>query len=127
MLKTEGFIYTNDEGWILDLPSRLLFETSEHELLPEQKQSVAELSNKLKNIKIEKLSVQGHSDNMGSEEFNHELSEQRAQSVANIALKHGFSKDNIQAIGYGSSKPIKSNDTEEGRSENRRVSIIIVP
>lgn len=51
MLKTEGFIYTNDEGWILDLPSRLLFETSEHELLPEQKQSVAELSNKLKNRK----------------------------------------------------------------------------
>lgn len=126
VLQQEGFVYT-DDGWMLDLPSRLLFSTGEYTLQPDQEKVIADLSKKLHKIHLENLIIQGHTDNVGSEESNQSLSEKRAKSVTDIAINNGFLAENIKIIGFGSSKPIKSNDTEEGRSENRRVSIIIVP
>ena len=112
---------------MLDLPSRLLFSTVEYALPPEQEKVITDLSKKLHKIRLENLIIQGHTDNVGNEESNQSLSEKRAQSVTNVVIKNGFLAENIKIIGFGSNKPIKSNDTEEGRSENRRVSIIIVP
>lgn len=126
VLQQEGFVYT-DDGWMLNLPSRLLFSTGEYTLQPDQEKVIADLSKKLHKIHLENLIIQGHTDNVGSEESNQSLSEKRAKSVTDIAINNGFLAENIKIIGFGSSKPIKSNDTEEGRSENRRVSIIIVP
>lgn len=126
VLQQEGFVYT-DDGWMLDLPSRLLFSTGEYALQPEQEKVIADLSKKLHKIHLENLIIQGHTDNVGNEESNQSLSELRAKSVTAIAINNGFLAENIKIMGFGSSKPIKSNDTDEGRSENRRVSIIIVP
>ena len=126
ILQEAGFIYT-DDGWTLDMPTSLLFGTNEHSLSTETQQTIATLMNKIRGIRINTIIIQGHTDNVGTLEHNQELSLKRAQSVANIALVNGFKPENVKAIGYADTKPLASNATEEGRSENRRVAVIIVP
>ncbi|EOI6144653.1 fibronectin-binding outer membrane protein CadF [Campylobacter coli] len=65
--------------------------------------------------------LEGHTDNIGSRAYNQKLSERRAESVAKELEKFGVDKDRIQTIGYGQDKPRSSNDTKEGRADNRRV------
>jgi outer membrane protein OmpA-like peptidoglycan-associated protein len=70
---------------------------------------------------IERLEVQGHTDNLGSDEFNRVLSEQRAAAVAQWLIAHGTSAARLVSKGYGTSRPVASNDSEQGRTKNRRV------
>ena len=126
ILQQEGFIYT-DEGWTLDMPTSLLYGTDEYELSGDTQQKIATLMVKLKKINLDQIIVQGHTDNVGNREYNQDLSLKRAQSVANIALTQGYSANHVKAIGFADTKPIASNDTEEGRGKNRRVAVIIVP
>ena len=65
----------------------------------------------------------GHTDNIGSDESNLKLSKQRAESVAKYLMSKGISPARVSVEGYGSSSPVASNDTEEGRTKNRRVDI----
>jgi len=67
------------------------------------------------------LILEGHTDNTGSRAYNQKLSELRAQNVANELVKFGVAKNRIQVKGYGPDKPRSSNDTKEGRADNRRV------
>jgi outer membrane protein OmpA-like peptidoglycan-associated protein len=69
--------------------------------------------------------VQGHTDSTGSEEHNQELSERRATSVRNYLIGRGVDADRLAAIGYGEGFPVASNDSESGRSRNRRVDILL--
>jgi len=71
------------------------------------------------------LTVVGHTDSTGSEEYNKKLSEKRARSVADYLYENGVEKSRIKIIGEGESRPKASNKTEEGRRENRRVEVII--
>lgn len=70
--------------------------------------------------------IEGHTDNTGGDRLNKKLSEERAASVKDYLISHGIDKDRLRSIGYGSEKPIKSNSTEEGRLQNRRVEINLV-
>ena len=79
----------------------------------------------LDNPKI-KMEIGGHSDNIGDEEFNLELSGKRAVAVKNYFLAKGIKEKQIVTKGYGSSKPIADNSTEEGRLENRRVEFTVL-
>lgn len=73
------------------------------------------------------VEIQGHTDNIGSEEYNKKLSLRRAQAVVNYFVqKHGIDIKRLRAVGYGEEKPIASNDTEEGRALNRRVEFVIL-
>lgn len=65
--------------------------------------------------------LEGHTDNIGSRAYNQKLSERRAESVAKELETFGVDKDRIQTVGYGQDKPRSSNDTKEGRADNRRV------
>ena len=69
--------------------------------------------------------MEGHTDSVGSEEFNQKLSEARAQSVYDYLLKSGLAADIMTTRGFGKSQPRASNDTAKGRQENRRVEIVI--
>ena len=69
--------------------------------------------------------VEGHTDNIGTEEYNKKLSVARAKSVAQVLAERGY-PNQIRVYGAGSSSPIASNDTEEGRAENRRVDVILI-
>ncbi len=71
------------------------------------------------------LEISGHTDNVGDEEYNQELSLKRANAVVNYLVKNGISSDRFKTKGYGFSMPIADNDTESGRQQNRRSEIKI--
>ncbi len=73
-----------------------------------------------------RISIEGHTDSRGSESYNRGLSERRAQAVLNYMNSKGVSRDRMDWVGHGESKPVDSNDTEDGRANNRRVELRIL-
>ena len=73
-----------------------------------------------------KIELSSHTDNKGAEKYNLELSQRRSQSVLDYLVSKGIKANRLQAVGYGFSVPIASNDTEPGRQMNRRTEIKIV-
>ena len=126
VLKKEGFVLT-DEGWSLGLPERLLFDFNDSTIKPTHATEIQRLSSQLHKYKLDKVKIAGHTDNVGNPEYNLKLSEQRAQSVAEIFQNNGFNPQNMTIIGKGSSQPVEDNNTEEHRAANRRVAVIIIP
>jgi outer membrane protein OmpA-like peptidoglycan-associated protein len=70
---------------------------------------------------IKRVRVEGHTDNTGPEAYNQKLSENRARSVVAWLVKHGIAKDRLTSQGFGMPRPLVSNDSPEGRLQNRRV------
>ena len=89
------------------------------------KTSLKQVATELENYPDAEVLVEGHTDNVGSDEVNQKISEQRASSVATALKKDYGVKNNISVIGKGKTEPIASNDTAEGRAKNRRVEIIV--
>ena len=125
-VKSEGFTLT-DEGWSLGLPERLLFGFNESNIKPEHQSELARLATQLNKYHIDKLKVVGHTDNVGNPDYNLKLSKVRAEAVADIFVSQKFDPKNILVIGKGAAQPIKPNDTEAHKAENRRVAVIIIP
>lgn len=73
-----------------------------------------------------KLRIAGHTDNMGDDAFNLQLSQKRAESAMNYLIEKGIVKDRLEAIGYGETKPVADNKIADGRKQNRRVEFIVV-
>jgi len=82
---------------------------------------VVDILNENPDIKIE---VQGHTDNIASKEYNQKLSEKRADAVSDYLINNGIAADRVSKKGFGLTKPIASNNTEEGRANNRRVQLM---
>ncbi len=83
---------------------------------------VNELAVFLKRFSDLQVNVEGHTDNVGPENYNQQLSQRRAQAVVDLLVnQHGINASRLQAVGYGESRPVASNDTSSGRAENRRV------
>jgi len=94
-----------------------------------RRESVSELEQLLKLMRDNttvKIELSSHTDNMGTEEYNLKLSQARAQSVIDYLINKGIGKERLTAKGYGESKPISGNDTEEGRQMNRRTEFEIL-
>ncbi len=119
-----GFEKT-DEGYVLNLPGPLLFDTGSDVLSDNAKVVIAKLANDLRSLDIKKLRLFGHTDNVGSAEFNRTLSTKRAESVAQAVSLHGFAQENLERRGFGFDRPLAGNDTPEGRAKNRRVAVIV--
>jgi outer membrane protein OmpA-like peptidoglycan-associated protein len=115
-----------DRGVQIVLPDNVLFETGKSDVKPELAGSylkrVAELAKKSAKI----VSVEGHTDNVGSDQYNQKLSLARAETVRNILLEDGVPADRLTVIGYSFSRPVASNATEDGRKFNRRTEVIIL-
>jgi OOP family OmpA-OmpF porin len=73
-----------------------------------------------------RIRIEGHTDNVGSASFNQVLSEKRAMSVKNYLVERGIEPDRLYVDGFGASKPISDNSTQEGKALNRRVEFIIL-
>ena len=101
------------------------FVTGSAELTAQAKRNLREGANLLKSGDFAnlKISIEGHTDNVGSKESNHTLSHRRADSVKAELVKNGINADRITTAGYGEDRPIATNDTAEGRAQNRRVEI----
>ncbi|MEP1867941.1 MAG: OmpA family protein [Paraglaciecola sp.] len=74
-----------------------------------------------------KLSIEGHTDSVGDANYNTQLSIQRANSVANYLQGTGVATNRLQTLGMGESQPLASNDTAQGRQQNRRVELRVIP
>jgi OmpA-OmpF porin, OOP family len=83
---------------------------------------LGELAKFLKRFEDVDVKIDGHTDSVGAETYNQQLSQRRAQAVVDTLVnQHGIAASRLQAVGYGESEPVASNDTAEGRAENRRV------
>lgn len=124
VLQREGFTPT-DEGWAYDLSGKVLFG-SDLDSLNGQSQAIVERIGKvLLGVGIQGVRVDGHADSSGKAAYNQQLSERRAQSVTNALVGVGMPAQNIQSRGLGSTQPVADNRTSAGRTENRRVSIVV--
>jgi OOP family OmpA-OmpF porin len=71
------------------------------------------------------VSVEGHTDSRGTEAYNDALSLRRANTVSEYLAEHGVDAGRLSVVGYGESKPVASNDTDDGRAQNRRVELLV--
>lgn len=114
------------EGIHIVFDSGILFDSGSNKLKPEAKRNIEELARVLNKYDDTNIIVAGHTDSAGSEEYNQELSEKRADAVADYAARFGVDSRRFSVTGYGESKPVAVNTTEEGKRQNRRVEIAIV-
>ncbi|MFG0842635.1 MULTISPECIES: OmpA family protein [unclassified Pseudomonas] len=124
VLKREGFTPT-DEGWAYDLSGKVLFGSDLDSLNGQSQAIVERIGKALLGVGIQGVRVDGHADSSGKAAYNQQLSERRAQSVTKALVEVGMQAQNIQSRGLGSSQPVADNRTSAGRTENRRVSIVV--
>ena len=98
----------------------IFFDSGKSDLRPESTIELTNVYELMKDNPTLKVEISGHTDNVGSNNANQSLSEQRAQAVVNYLLELGITTDRMSFKGYGETAPIATNDTEEGRQENRR-------
>jgi OOP family OmpA-OmpF porin len=100
------------------------FDTGKSDIKPESQPVIAQIVTLLKDNPDLKVSIEGHTDNVGTPASNKALSEARAKSVMDALVKGGVVASRLSAVGWGQEKPVADNRTEEGRAKNRRVEIV---
>jgi outer membrane protein OmpA-like peptidoglycan-associated protein len=103
------------------------FESGKAAILPDSESVLGEIAKMLQQNPDVKISVEGHTDNVGSAASNQALSEKRAQAVVAWLTSHGVSAARLKAKGWGQSKPLADNGSDEGRGKNRRVELVKAP
>jgi outer membrane protein OmpA-like peptidoglycan-associated protein len=111
-------------GLIVNM-SDVLFDTGKYTLLPGAREKLAKLSGIILAYPSLKLEVEGHTDSVGTDEYNMKLSENRANAVRDYLVQQGIDASSIGARGFGEGQPVATNDTAEGRQQNRRVEIVV--
>jgi len=112
---------------IVTLPQDILFATDSSSLRPDLVRDLRAVATNLNAYPNSTVQVLGHTDNVGEAGYNQDLSYRRADSVARVLMDEGVAPSRIQSIGRGENQPISSNLTPEGRQQNRRVEIVILP
>lgn len=121
----EEGLQTIEEGSSIVLEN-IFFEFNKTRLLPESYSELDKIAAFIQENNIQLIEIGGHTDSEGSESYNQKLSEGRAQSVVNYLKSKGIAAERMKAVGYGESKPIDTNLTEEGRAVNRRVEFTLL-
>ena len=111
-------------GLIVNL-SDVLFDTGSANLKPGTREKLAKVAGILLSHRGLKLQVEGHTDSVGSEDYNQRLSENRAASVRTYLVDSGIASNAVGTAGFGETMPVASNDTPTGRQQNRRVELIV--
>ncbi len=122
-----GKVKEEQRGIVITLSGSVLFATGKHELLPIAREKLNDVAKALKDQGYREIVVEGHTDSRGSESANQELSLNRARAVREHLVSQGIESAKISARGVGESTPVASNDSAEGRANNRRVELIVVP
>jgi len=113
-----------ERGMVLTLGGGVLFETSKATLKPGAASQMDRIAQFMQQNPETKVIVEGHTDSTGSEEYNEQLSQRRAQAVSDALVERGIDPSRVQAMGRGEAYPVASNDTSAGRQQNRRVDIV---
>lgn len=103
----------------------VLFDFGKYDLKPDAKLKLAKLTGIIQAHPGLHLAIEGHTDNIGSDETNMKLSQQRADTVRDFVVQQGLSPDAVTAVGMGKDGPVADNSTNAGRQKNRRVEIIV--
>ena len=123
-----GIEVTRDGDVIkLNLPDGVTFDFGKYDLKPQFYPALNNVAATLKEYNQTIVEVSGHTDSVGSAEFNQRLSEQRANTVGNYLIGQGLVRERFEIVGMGKNYPIASNDTDAGRAQNRRVEIRVLP
>ena len=112
---------------ILNMPSNVTFATDRDQVIPPFYPTLDSVALVLRKFDKTLIDVDGHTDSVGNAGYNQDLSERRANSVANYLASRGVDPRRMSAVGYGLERPIASNASEIGRAQNRRVEIAISP
>jgi len=118
-------VYRVGEGIIVEFSDKVLFDINKSDLNPSSKGSLEKLITVLNKYPDTDIEVQGHTDNSGTDSYNVDLSKRRASSVSNYLSVGGISSKRLSRKGYGESAPNYTNETEDGRTQNRRVEFLI--
>jgi outer membrane protein OmpA-like peptidoglycan-associated protein len=106
----------------------LTFPSGKATIQPEFFALLTKLQRAVREFPAAAISIEGHTDSQGDDQYNDNLSNERANAVKQYMLANmNLSEDRVQAVGYGESRPIASNETEEGRAMNRRIDVVISP
>lgn len=119
-------VQRNGDQLALIMPGNITFATNEYALRPDFEPVLNSVGAVLYKYKDTRIRVIGHTDSTGSADYNYNLSNRRANSVANFLASHGLDQGRIISQGMGPDQPIASNATEQGRAQNRRVELEIV-
>jgi outer membrane protein OmpA-like peptidoglycan-associated protein len=111
-------------GLIVNI-SGVLFDTGKYTLRPGAREKLAKVSGIILAYPSLQLEVEGHTDSVGTDEYNLQLSENRANSVRDYLVQQGINTSSIAARGFGESQPVATNDTAAGRQQNRRVELVV--
>ena len=112
---------------ILNMPSNITFATDQDQVRSEFYPTLTSVAIVLNKYNQTIVDVMGHTDNVGAEGYNFALSQRRAASVGQFLQTQGVTGNRLNIQGFGMSRPIASNATEQGRAQNRRVEIAISP
>ncbi len=123
---------TTPEGTVITLPERVLFEFDRAELKPEATATLADIAEVLAFYEGAPVSIRGHTDDVGDDTYNDDLSRRRAQAVADGVVEgHDVDRASLDVSGAGEAQPVAPNalpggaDNPDGRAQNRRVEVII--
>src|SRR5579863_4503842 len=111
-------------GLIVNM-SDVLFDTAKYSLRSAAREKLAKVAGIVAGHPGLKLAVEGHTDNVGKDDYNQRLSEQRSGAVRDFLILQGMPASNVSGAGFGETRPVASNDTAAGRQQNRRVELVI--
>ncbi len=127
-LANDGITIVNaGDRLIVTVPNDITFDTDSSTVRPGLRSDLVRVGQNLVNYPNSNVQIIGHTDSDGDAAYNQELSNRRASAVADILQANGVSYSRITTIGQGENNPIASNLTPEGKGQNRRVEIVIVP
>ncbi len=126
LAQLNSILQTRDSarGLIVNM-SDVLFDTGSYTLKPGAREKLAKISGIVLAHAGLSLQIEGHTDSVGGDDFNQQLSERRADSVRDFLAEQGVPASSITARGFGKTQPVASNDTAEGRQRNRRVELVV--
>ncbi len=126
LLQFNAILQTRDtaRGLIVNM-SDVLFDTAKFSLRPEAREKLAKVAGIVSGHPGLRLDVEGHTDNVGGDDYNQELSEQRGSAVRDYLTQQGMQQGSVTTKGLGKTQPIATNDTAAGRQQNRRVELVI--
>jgi outer membrane protein OmpA-like peptidoglycan-associated protein len=120
-------VVRDGDSLLLNMPSQVTFDVDSSAVKPEFRNTLNDVAATLVQYESTYIDVYGHTDSTGSDAYNQTLSERRAQSVSSYLSTRGVQSARLGTRGFGESQPVASNTTEDGRAQNRRVEIRIVP
>lgn len=114
-------------GKKIEISEKVMFEFDKATIKPESHGLLNDVASVIKeNPQVKKVSIEGHTDSDGSNDYNKKLSQQRADAVKKFLVDAGIVETRLESVGFGEEKPIAENNTDEGKEKNRRVEFNVV-